>query len=136
LEELEMPATRASLAPLRAFVLARAEELAPAVAVKIDLVLEELLLNIFDYAYEPDSPGTVAVACAPGADGGFVLRIRDRGRPFDPLARPAPDLDRDLARREVGGLGILLVREMSRSQTYRHEQGANVLEIVFGPSPD
>ncbi len=133
LKRLQRPAVRASLEALRQFVLAQARGLAPAVTQKIDLVIEELLLNIFDYAYPPGPPGAVEVACAPQAGGGFVLQVRDWGRPFDPLAGPGPDLDLDLEQRAVGGLGILLVREMSRSQQYRREGDSNVLEIVFAP---
>jgi serine/threonine-protein kinase RsbW len=126
-----MPAARESLPRLREFVLSRARDRSPAVITRIDLVLEELLVNIFDYAYGAAAPGMVEVACQGTAGEDFVLEIRDWGRPFDPLARPAPDVGLDLAQREVGGLGIHLVREMSRSRQYRREGDCNVLEVAF-----
>lgn len=128
---LRLPAVRESLPRLREFVLSCAQGLSPAVTMKIDLVVEELLLNIFDYAYGAAAPGAVEVACETIPGQGFGLEIRDWGRPFNPLARPGPDVALDLAQREVGGLGILLVREMSQSQQYRREGDCNVMKVFF-----
>lgn len=130
-DRLTLPATHESFARLRKFVLDRAAGLPPGVVTRIDLVIEELLLNIIYYAYEPGRPGTLDVECGIVAGKGFVLRLRDHGKPFNPLGRPDPDLELDLEDRNVGGLGIYLVREMSLSQNYRREDGANILEIVF-----
>lgn len=129
--KLTLPATDESFARLREFVLDQASGLSPELVFKIDLVVEELLLNIINYAYEPDQPGTVDVECEVEAGRGFVLRLRDHGKPFNPLARPDPDLDLGLEDRNVGGLGIFLVKEMSLSQEYRRYGDINILEIVF-----
>ena len=130
--KLTLPATHESFARLREFVLDQASGLSPELVVKIDLVVEELLLNIINYAYEPDRPGTVTVECGFEAGRGFVLRLLDSGKPFNPLERPDPDPALGLEDRNVGGLGIFLVKEMSLSQDYRRQDGANILEIVFG----
>lgn len=131
---LSMPAEISSLEPLRRFVLERFEStgLSPALTLKIDLVLEEVLLNIFHYAYDPDQTGTVTVECGPLADGGrFLLHFLDQGPPFDPLSQPPPDVTLGMDERVQGGLGILLTKEMSASQRYRREGDSNILEIVF-----
>ncbi len=131
---LTMPADISSLEPLRSFVLERFEStgLFPALALKIDLVLEEVLLNIFHYAYGPDQTGTVSVECGPQADDGrFLVRFTDQGPPFDPLSQPPPDVTLGMDERVQGGLGILLTKEVSASQRYRREGDSNVLEIVF-----
>ncbi len=131
---LSLPADISSLEPLRRFVLERFESigLSPALALKIDLVLEEVLLNIFDYAYGPDQTGTVSVECGQLAEEGrFLVRFTDQGPPFDPLSKPPPDVTLGMDERVQGGLGILLTKEMSASQGYRREGDSNILEIVF-----
>ncbi|WP_152555191.1 ATP-binding protein [Desulfonatronum thiodismutans] len=131
---LTMPADISSLEPLRSFVLERFESTGPfpALALKIDLVLEEVLLNIFHYAHGPKQTGTVTVECGSGAEEGrFLVRFTDQGPPFDPLSQPPPDVTLGMDERVQGGLGILLTKEMSASQQYRREGDSNVLEIVF-----
>ena len=62
-----------------------------------------------------------------------VLRIEvtDDGRPFDPLNEaPEPDLDASVDDRQVGGLGIHLVRTMVDEMSYRREQDKNHLTLV------
>jgi serine/threonine-protein kinase RsbW len=131
LDRLSLPAVRESIALFREFILDRAYGLPPAVVMKIDLAVEELLLNVFNYAYDPGAKGSVEVSCGTVPGLGFLLRVSDQGKAFDPLAHHPPDLDVGLEERTEGGLGILLVREMSLSQTYHREGDRNVLEIVF-----
>lgn len=131
---LALPATLSSLEPLRSFVLERFEStgFSSALSLKIDLVLEEVLLNIFQHAYGPDHAGTVSVECGPLAvEGRFLVRFTDQGPPFDPLSLPPPDVTLGMNERVQGGLGIHLTKEMSLCQEYRREGDSNVLEIVF-----
>lgn len=141
---------------LRRFVLKRTPR---AVHQKVDLVLEELLLNVIHYAYtgNPDSNyadgagqrtrqvGTsetdpameVELDRRSGADGDsstaeeFIVRIRDWGRPFDPVQRARPDTNCSMEKRTLGGLGILLVRRMADSMSYRRETNQNVVDVRF-----
>lgn len=131
LDQLSLPAVQKSLEQFRKFVLEHATGLPPEVTLKIDLILEELLLNVFNYAYGPEDSGTVELECGIVDGLGFVLRLRDSGKAFNPLAQPPPDVEAEIERRERGGLGILLVQKMSRTQHYRREDDSNVLEIVF-----
>jgi anti-sigma regulatory factor (Ser/Thr protein kinase) len=59
----------------------------------------------------------------------IVMTVRDDGPAFDPLVRAGPDLDADIADRQVGGLGIHLVRELAASCRYEHASGFNLLEV-------
>ncbi len=131
LDRLSLPAAQEYLEQFREFVLGRAGGLPPETILKIDLVVEELLLNVFNYAYGPEGTGTVEVECGIVDGRQFVLRVRDRGKAFNPLAQPPPDVAADIDHRQRGGLGILLVQEMSMSQYYRREDDGNVLEVVF-----
>jgi sigma-B regulation protein RsbU (phosphoserine phosphatase) len=59
----------------------------------------------------------------------IALVFSDDGKPFDPLARDAPDLSADAAGRAIGGLGIHIVRELADAAHYSYRDGRNVLEI-------
>jgi serine/threonine-protein kinase RsbW len=130
---LRLAGTRAALAQFQAFVLgfAQSRGLPETLQLKIDLVLEEVLLNIFDNAFEGGPAAEVAVGCGMDPDKGFWVRVTDPGRAFDPLAKPPPDTTQDIADREVGGLGIHLARQMSSHMHYQRRNDHNVLDIYF-----
>ncbi len=97
---------------------------------KIELVLEELLVNVFHYAYPGDTPGQVTLHCH-RHEGNLVFAIQDRGVAFDPLARDDIDTSQDIEERRIGGLGIHLVKNMVDSLTYERQDGSNILTVVF-----
>jgi serine/threonine-protein kinase RsbW len=101
---------------------------------KLDLVLEEILVNIARYAYPPDT-GAAEVAFTPGSIGRLHVEISDWGSPFNPLEVEPPDFSRGLAERPVGGLGVFLVRSLVSSLAYRRQDGRNILSFGF-PGPD
>ncbi|GAB6057919.1 ATP-binding protein [Desulfonatronum parangueonense] len=131
---LSLPADFSSLDRFQEFLQECADSagLPPAVSLKISMVLEEVLLNIFKNAYPPDHQGGVELACGIQGNGqGFLVRFTDQGQAFDPLSMPPPDVTLDMDDRQEGGLGILLMKKMSRSQHYRREGDSNILELVF-----
>ena len=130
---LALPARPESLGPFRDFVFAQAKTAAlpEGICARIDLVLEEVLLNIFHYAYKEDQNGQVALGCGWVPMDGFLIRVKDQGRPFDPLERAPADISLNIEDREIGGLGILLAREMSSAMTYQRHGDCNILDIVF-----
>ena len=96
---------------------------------RVNLVLEELGLNIMSYGYD-EGLHEFEITLTSEAD---VLRIEvtDDGRPFDPLNEaPEPNLDASVDDRQVGGLGIHLVRTMVDEMSYRREQDKNHLTLV------
>jgi serine/threonine-protein kinase RsbW len=97
---------------------------------EIRLVSEEVLVNIFSYAY-PEKCGHVSMNCSGGEDV-FMLEILDRGAPFNILAAPGPDLSSCLSERCVGGLGIYFVKKMTTEIRYVRENGENRLTLIFG----
>jgi len=58
-----------------------------------------------------------------------VITFRDSGVPFDPLQKEEPDTTLTAEEREIGGLGIFLVRKTMDAMEYRREDGFNVLTI-------
>jgi anti-sigma regulatory factor (Ser/Thr protein kinase) len=89
------------------------------------LVAEEVLANIVEHAYA-GQPGRAAVEVRLASEE-IRLRFEDTGPPFNPLAQPPPDLDAPIAARGVGGLGILLIRQLVDACEYTREGGTNVL---------
>lgn len=132
MDNLILPAKMDSLEPFRAHVLERVAnwQLPPAVCAKIELVLEEVLTNIIHYAY-PDAEGKVEVRCAVDPNRVFHLEILDWGSPFDPLSSGRPDVSQDAENRNVGGLGIFLLRNMVDELHYKREAGKNILSIAM-----
>jgi len=130
---LRLPARTESLEAFRTFILKRVEPLDIPVAIlfKIELVLEELLTNVIHYAYPDGSSGDVEVTCALGDDRRLRLMIRDWGIPFDPRKHKCRSLEGDLAHREIGGLGIHLVRELACELDYAREEGSNCLNFYL-----
>jgi len=132
---LRMPANLDSLQSLIEFALAGADRAGLPVSErdKLELVLEELLVNVARYAYLPET-GEVEVAYASESPGELTVEISDKGRVFNPLEAPLPDLSAGLADRPIGGLGVLLVRSLAGSIAYRREDGRNTVSFRF-PGP-
>ncbi len=109
--------------------MAEAAGMAEAWIARLELAVEEALVNVFSYAYGGRAPaGTVQCRVTVQAEG-LRVEIADEGPPFDPLARPDPDTALDLDQREPGGLGILLIKSLASEVAYRREGDRNVLRI-------
>ena len=96
---------------------------------QIDVAIDELLANIASYAYDLDA-GEVTVRMDFDADTRMVsLTFIDSGVAYDPLAKPDPDVTLAVEQREVGGLGIFLVKKTMDDMTYVRRDGRNELTI-------
>jgi serine/threonine-protein kinase RsbW len=96
---------------------------------EVRLMAEEALVNIVSYAFDHDAPRTIRLRCV-CAPGEVRLELQDRGRPFNPLDVPPPDLMAPPEQREAGGLGIHLIRALADSVVYDYRQGHNVLTLT------
>lgn len=94
----------------------------------VNVALDELLANTVSYGLDATS-GTATVAAAI-ADGRLVLTLTDNGREFDPFARAAPDTTLSVEHRQIGGLGIHLVKELMDEVSYRRDGDLNVVVLV------
>lgn len=115
---------------LSSFMKSEAEkmEISPTLARKLRLAVEEAVVNVIQYAYPKDTEGSVDVALT--SDGKrLMVKIEDSGVPFDPTKREAPDLSVPAEARQIGGLGILLVRELMDEINYERKEGRNVLTM-------
>ena len=96
---------------------------------RVNLVLEELILNIMDYGQDGGDPD-ISLEIE-SEDNSISIELSDRGRPFDPLTEaPEPDLTASVGERRVGGLGVHLTKTLMDDVQYTHEGGRNRLSIV------
>jgi serine/threonine-protein kinase RsbW/sigma-B regulation protein RsbU (phosphoserine phosphatase) len=96
---------------------------------KLALALEEAVANVINHAFAGmPAPHRVAVELAIDDDR-IAAEIIDNGRAFDPSAAPEPDQTTALENRDVGGLGIHLVRRMMDRVAYRRAGGENRLRL-------
>lgn len=94
----------------------------------LNLVLEEAVSNVIFYAYPEESGRQIEVTMVV-KEGVLEVVVRDSGRPFDPTARLQPDVGLAPDEREIGGLGIFLIRRIMDRVAYRRENGENVLTM-------
>jgi len=97
---------------------------------EIELATEEVLVNIFSYAYH-ESPGEVEITDRKNEDDKLILKILDYGTPFDPLSLSEPELTPHVSDRMAGGLGVFFIREMADDVRYRRDGDANILTLTF-----
>ena len=93
----------------------------------INTALEEIFVNVASYAY--DGEGTVEVTL--DSDKKTVTFIfKDHGKPFNPLTKKDPNITASSDEREIGGLGIYMVKNIMDEVEYKFEDGYNILKLV------
>ena len=131
MKELTIEAMPEKIPVITAFVDEQLEQLdCPARAqAQIDIAIDELFSNIVHYAYHPELGwATVRVEVAEEPLS-VVITFIDQGVPYDPLAKLDPDVTLSAEEREVGGLGIYIVKKSMDEITYEYKEGRNILRI-------
>ena len=96
---------------------------------KLRLAVEESVVNVIEYAYPVGTEGDIMVKLI--SDGHTLhVQIIDIGIPFDPTAKEKADTTLSAEDRQIGGLGILLMRELMDSINYEREDGKNILTLI------
>lgn len=100
----------------------------PSLARQLRLAVEETVVNVIEYAYPPGTEGSIEVSVQTvGQD--IQIEITDSGVAFDPTATEKADITLTAEEREIGGLGILLVRELMDTVHYERVEGRNILTL-------
>jgi sigma-B regulation protein RsbU (phosphoserine phosphatase) len=105
------------------------QELPDRIRRSIKVVFDELLNNIISYAFEDDEAHVLEVSVEHAAEK-VTVTISDDGEPFDPLGEAEPQVDLSLDERDVGGLGIHLVRRLMDEVSYARRSERNVVTLV------
>ena len=132
MKELSVQATAKNLPQVLEFVDANLEALgcSPTDQFQIDVAVEEVFVNIASYAYSPEE-GPAAVRFETSQDpSSVIVRFVDWGAPYDPLARPDPDIRRPLRERPRGGLGVFVTRQYMDGVDYQYRDGQNILPLT------
>lgn len=95
----------------------------------IDVAVEELFVNISSYAYDPKIGTAVVQVSVHNEPLSVEITFIDNGKPYDPLAKPDPDVTLDAEHRQIGGLGIFMVKKSMDDVQYEYKDGRNILTI-------
>lgn len=128
----KMPARVESLHELLTFIRAEAKKrgFSESALNRIELVAEEALVNVFVHGYAQNQ-GQVEVRCLVADDPALTIEIHDSGVAFDPLSLADPDVQSDLTKRKIGGMGVFFIRKMTDRVAYRREGNSNILAMTF-----
>lgn len=100
------------------------------VIMKMNIAIDEVFSNIAYYAYEGGKgEAKIQVDCE---DNSLKLIFSDSGKPYNPLEKDDPDITLAAEDREVGGLGIFMVKNMMDDIAYEYKDGQNILTMTKG----
>ena len=92
------------------------------------LAVEEAVTNVIVHGYA-GNPGQILITCRTTPHLAEV-QIRDSAPPFDPLSMAEPDITEEIEERQIGGLGVFLIRRVMDEILYRYEDGDNILVLI------
>jgi len=90
------------------------------------VAVEEVFVNIAHYAYNSEVGGTTIRLAI---DEEIVIEFEDSGKPYNPLENKDPDTTLTAGEREIGGLGVFMVKQIMDAVEYRNASGKNILTI-------
>ena len=131
MKELTVAATVENIETVTNFVNEQLESLdCPMKAqMQIDIAIDELFGNIAHYAYNPDvGKATVRVEVTEDPLA-VVITFIDNGVPYNPLEKEDPDISLSAEDRQIGGLGIYMVKKSMDDVAYEYKDGQNILKI-------
>lgn len=94
----------------------------------LNLVLEEAVSNVILYAYPKEEHQEILLT-ARKSDKNLIFMLTDSGKEFDPTQAPDADITLSAEEREIGGLGIFLIRQIMNEVAYQRIEGKNVLTL-------
>lgn len=95
----------------------------------LQLAADEAASNIIEHAYEGESDASLFVTCNMKGDE-IVISMRDTGKSFNPKSVKEPDLKADLSERQIGGLGVYLMRKLMDTVSYESSRAGNLLTMT------
>ena len=131
MKELTIAATVENIETVTEFVNAQLEltDCPIRAQMQIDIAIDELFGNIAHYAYNPEV-GNATVRVEVSEDPlAVIVTFIDNGIPYDPLRKDDPDITLSAEEREIGGLGVYLVKKSMDEISYEYKNGQNILKI-------
>lgn len=131
MKQIRIPAKTEKLEEVLAFVNTQLEQLdcPMKIQTQLDIAVEEIFVNIAHYAY-PEKDGEAYILLEITEEPISVrITFIDNGKPYDPLAREDPDVTLSAEERQIGGLGIYMVKKSMDAVNYEYKNGQNILTI-------
>ena len=100
----------------------------PRARMHLEVAFEEIFVNIAHYAYG-NKTGQVEILFD-RTDDDLKITFIDSGKPYDPLAKPDPDTTLSAELRQIGGLGIFLVKKYMDDVSYEYRDGKNIFSMI------
>lgn len=97
--------------------------------IQINIAIDELFSNIAHYAYNPETGDATVCVEVVEDPMAVVITFIDKGVPYDPLKHADPNTTLSAEEREIGGLGIFMVKKTMDDITYEYKDGQNILTI-------
>ena len=131
MKELTIAATVENIESVTDFVNEQLEALdCPMKAqMQIDIAIDEIFSNIAHYAYNPEIGQATVRVEVPEDPLSVMITFIDNGVPYDPLAKADPDTTLSAEERDIGGLGIYMVKKSMDEIAYEYKDGHNILSI-------
>lgn len=96
----------------------------------IILILDELVSNVINYAYPDGGEHMFTIDLQEEEGGKLCIKIVDSGIAFNPLQKEEADTESSLEERQIGGLGIFIVKQLASSVEYSRIDNKNNLDII------
>ncbi len=132
MEQIIVEATVENLERVTDFIIESLEErnCKPKIIMQMELVIEELFVNVAHYAYTPNKGICTVQKEIEENPRAISITFIDSGMPYNPLEHDDPDTSLGVEEREIGGLGIFLVKKNVDKISYEHKDGQNVLRLT------
>ena len=131
-KELDIDAVEENLGTVMAFIDENLESAGCSMKsqMQINIAAEEIFVNICKYAYHPDKGRAVVRVAVSEEPVQVKITFIDHGKPYDPLLKDDPDVTLSADEREIGGLGIFMVKQTMDAVEYEYKDGSNILTLV------
>ncbi len=130
--EITVDAKVDALSEVLAFIDEHAEKMECGIKeqMQLDIAVEEIFVNIASYAY-PEGNGTATISVSERTNPHAIeITFRDSGIPYNPLAKEDPDVTLAAEDRQIGGLGIYMVKKSMDDVLYEYKDGCNNLTLI------
>lgn len=130
--ELMIEAKIENLNAVLSFVNSHIQDCPPKIQNQVAIAVDEIFSNIANYAYWPGTGETVVRVAV---DRDITIEFEDSGVAYDPLSTSDPDITLSVEERNLGGLGIFLVKNIMDSLEYRRKGNKNILTFKMKVNP-
>lgn len=132
MKELKLEAIIDNIAPVTDWVneILEQADCPVKIQLQIDVAIDEIITNIASYAYGEEGGDFTVQAEMQTEPRQLKLRFIDNGTPFDPLQKADPDTSLSAEERQIGGLGIYLVKKTMDEVSYTYDTCHNILTVV------